>query len=631
MKPLLVLVDLQEDFLGDSGLHPHRDSLVWGSATLLGLFRQNALTVAHVHTSVTLEPDTRMPHWKTQDLRRCVSNTPGHKTPESLAPLQGESLVEKTGFSPLGIPQFEQLLRSDRSQPVVICGVHLHACVMHTALAFWEQGFKVWIAEDATGSNNPMFAESTRLYLEDRGIEFLNSPQIVEHIASGHPKTRSDTTTHHKSCFPDCGNLRKICKAALPSDRVSSLERLRDILVDSSDALSSLISATVHKPIRFARKELEATIRLIDSLGSNQEAALACSNYRSGSDFWQLQPHGCVAVITPWNNPVFIPLGKIIPAVLGGNSVLWKPAPEALPVSLRLIGLLERAGIPKGLVSLVEGHRAEAIQLMRHPEVNAVTLTGSETAGRTASIICASRGIPLQAELGGNNAAIVGFDSDLDLAASEIASGAFDMAGQRCTANRRVIVHQSCANAFIESIVARTLLLTWGQPLHPETRIGPVVSTKHARRIRELIDRSVQSGHRTIRPFGEHAPDTKHPWVSPTIMICEDPNCELVQEESFGPVLVIQPARDWKQAIQLCNGVRQGLVASVFSNNPATIRDFLEEATAGILKVNTATADADPCLPFGGWKTSGIGLPEHGIFDAFAFGRVQTRYNAPPI
>lgn len=629
MKPLLVLVDLQEDFLGDSGLHPHRDSLVWGAATLLGLFRKNALTVVHIHTSVTLDPDTRMPHWKAMDLRRCLCNTPGNRTPDILASHQGEYLVEKTGFSPRGIPQFDHLLSLETHHPVVICGVHLHACVMHTSLAFWEQGFKVWVAEDATGSNNPVFAESTRLYLEDRGIEFPHSAQIVERLGPGHLEIQCNTPTHPITCLPKCGNARRIWKTLSYADKASSIAQLRSLLKDSSDTLSELISATIHKPIRFARKEVEATIELIDSLGSHLETALACSMSLHGPNFWQLQPHGCVAVITPWNNPVFIPLGKVIPAIMSGNSVLWKPAPEALPVSMLLIELLERVGIPKGLVSLVEGDRAEAVQLMRHYEVNAVTLTGSESAGRTASILCAARGIPLQAELGGNNAAVVGFDSDLDLAASEIASGAFDMAGQRCTANRRAIVHQSCLNAFIERIIARTLLLTWGQPLHPETRIGPVVSAKHARRIRELMDRSVQSGHRTIRPFGEHAPDTKHPWVPPTIVICEDPDCELVQEESFGPILVIQPARDWDQAIQLCNGVRQGLVASVFSNNSTTIRDFLEEARAGILKVNTATADADPCLPFGGWKTSGIGLPEHGIFDAFAFGRIQTRYNAP--
>jgi acyl-CoA reductase-like NAD-dependent aldehyde dehydrogenase len=347
------------------------------------------------------------------------------------------------------------------------------------------------------------------------------------------------------------------------------------------------------------------------------------------------RPDGLIAAITPYNNPIYLSLGKIAPALIYGNRVAWKPAPEASQLSRRLFEVLQQAGMHAGLVRLIEGGRDAAVNLMNDTAVAAVTITGSSAAGSTTQEICGRRRIPLQAELGGNNAAIVWHDADLDLAARGIAAGAFEMAGQRCTANRRVIVHESCRTPFLERLQRATAALNCGSPLDPQTQVGPLVTARHARRVADAVRSALANGARPL-PCDIKYRDVSDAWHAPTILCCADPTQEIVQEETFGPVLVVQTACDWQQAIDLLNGVRQGLAAAIFSGEPGAlaigvrsndiIERFLNEARAGILKVNQTTADAAVDVPFGGWKESGIGLPEHGVFDMEFYTRPQTVY-----
>jgi acyl-CoA reductase-like NAD-dependent aldehyde dehydrogenase len=288
--------------------------------------------------------------------------------------------------------------------------------------------------------------------------------------------------------------------------------------------------------------------------------------------------------------------------------------------------MFEEAAMPEGLVVPLEGGRREAVQLMGDERVGAVTLTGSCAAGYSAQEICARRRIPLQAELGGNNAAIVWPDADLTAAAQRVAAGAFEMAGQRCTANRRVIVHEGCRDEFVERLRTQAAALSWGDPLDAETDIGPLVNERHRDRVARQVDRALAACGPALLPHGAVSPAGEGCWYPPTVLPCEDPALEIVQEETFGPVLVVQTARDWAQAIDLCNRVRQGLAAAIFTRSPEIQRRFLEEANAGILKVNQSTADAAVGVPFGGWKASGLGPPEHGVGDAEFFSRSQTVY-----
>jgi hypothetical protein len=283
------------------------------------------------------------------------------------------------------------------------------------------------------------------------------------------------------------------------------------------------------------------------------------------------------------------------------------------------------------LVGLIEGGAREGEALMRDARVGAVTITGSLAAGGAAQDICAERHIPLQAELGGNNAAIIWPDADLAAAAHAVAAGAFEMAGQRCTANRRVIVHDDCREAFLPLLLEATRALQWGDPAEADTVIGPMVSAAHLERVAALVQRAASDCEAPLLPLGgEPRSVGAHgaKFYPPTIVCCDDPDVEIVPEESFGPVLVVQRARNWKDAISLCNGVRQGLVAAVFTTSEGVASRFLDEAEAGMLKVNQPTSNAMVDAPFGGWKASGLGPPEHGQFDVEFFTRPQTVYGA---
>jgi acyl-CoA reductase-like NAD-dependent aldehyde dehydrogenase len=281
---------------------------------------------------------------------------------------------------------------------------------------------------------------------------------------------------------------------------------------------------------------------------------------------------------------------------------------------------------PDGPVSLCSGDHRAACALAADSRIDGVTLSGSLQAGYALQEICARRHIPFQGELGGNNGAIVWDDTDLAHAAREVAAGAFGFAGQRCTANRRVIVSDASFAPFMEQLRKATAALVWGDPFAETTVVGPLISRDKREQVAALLGRARTGGHEVIIPHeGQAVPEgAYHP---PAIVVCDDANHEIVQEETFGPVLVVQRAMSFERALELLNGVRQGLIAALFSQSPARRQQFLAEARAGVIKFDRSTVDADATSPLGGWKASGVGPAEHGPSDREFFTRVQTVYN----
>jgi acyl-CoA reductase-like NAD-dependent aldehyde dehydrogenase len=340
---------------------------------------------------------------------------------------------------------------------------------------------------------------------------------------------------------------------------------------------------------------------------------------------------GVVALISPWNNPIAIPVGKIAPALAYGNTLIWKPAPAATGIAQTVLKLLRQAGVPADAVRLLPGDHTTAHALASHPSIGAVTLTGSLVAGYAMQEICARRMVPLQAELNGNNAAIVWDDADLAQAANQVAWGAFGFAGQRCTANRRVIVPRARFAALLEELKAAAESLVWGDPLDQATDIGPVINVSKRDETLALLNRArldryvhsveVLQNSRAQEPFVNAGA-----YAQPAILCCDRQDHPLVQEETMSPLLVVQRAEDFEHALALCNGTRYGLAAALFSSTREIHEKFLAEAQAGILKINTSTAGADISLPFGGWKASGLGPPEHGAADRLFYTRMQAVY-----
>lgn len=619
MNSALLLVDLQNDFLSAANLEPGRGEIIERTSALLESCRTRSIPVIHILTTVSRKDDERMPHWKAQNRWSCESGSAGHETPESLRPAIGETVMHKTRFSAFTIPDLEPHLRRLDISRIIIAGVYLHACVRQAALDAYERGFEVCIADDAVGSDDPVHAAITRRYLASRAASFRKVVDLMDDSCDDCGKGKGAMMFPRSTVIPS--------KAPL-GDR---LERVASSLEQEAISLAQAMAREIGKPIDFGEMEARRTAEMLRAVIRRCEGSR--DEIQSSGVTLRRRPHGRVAIVTPWNNPIYIALGKIAPALLYGNTVAWKPSPHATIVSQSLLEILRSCDCGENELQFVQGDHTVAGELMADLLTDAVSLTGSSLAGYAAQEICARRHIPLQAELGGNNAAIVWDDCDLRDVARVVAAGAFDMAGQRCTANRRVIVHESVYTEFLRHLEVEAAAIPAGDPLQHGTRIGPMVSAAHGSRVALLIARSKAEGHRVIqvepRQFLAPAADQIKAWHPPVLVCCDDPKAEIVQEESFGPVLVIQRARTWSEAMSLCNGVRQGLVAALFSNSVGHRDRFLEEARSGILKINRTTADAEIDVPFGGWKASGIGSPEHGACDLELYTRLQTVYREP--
>ena len=652
MKSALLLIDLQQDFLASADLQPSASVLIARAAELLRAFRERKLPVIHVWTTVDREKDVRLPHWRSQKRWMCVAGTPGHETPESLCPLAGESIVHKTGFNAFASGELDQILRSADCDSVILCGLHLHACVRTAAVESLERNLKVAIAEDAIASNDPIHAAATHRWLAARCVGFQPSSAVFNG-SDQHPKKwshRSPRQTDEilfevQNATPD--KISDATQAALNASqqwrgtsfaqRQQTLHTIAQKLVAMADELARQIAIDLGKPIRHAREEIHRAAANIQDV--IQRAPAASAPKREAAGWLRHEPVGVVALISAWNNPVAIPLGKIAPALVYGNTIVWKPAPAATRISETLMRIFHDSGLPSDIVRLVLGDHNTAQLLAMDKNVHAVTLTGSLAAGHAIQEICARRILPLQMELSGNNAAIVWRDADFKSAAEQIVWGAFAFAGQRCTANRRVIVHVDDFEKFLAELESATARLRWGDPLEPETEIGPALNTGKRDELESLIALAKSEGalHRAIYPQSKRAAE---PWAKagayaqPVIACCDNPAHPIVQEETMSPLLVVQRANDFEHAITLCNEVRHGLIASLFSQRAELQKKFLEEARAGILKFNSSTAGVDITLPFGGWKASGLGPPEHGDGDIQFYTRMQAVYGLeklPPL
>ncbi|HUF19069.1 MAG TPA: aldehyde dehydrogenase family protein [Thermoanaerobaculia bacterium] len=623
VKPALLLVDLQNDFLSSPSLEPHRGFITRNSEQMLLHCRQQGIPVIHVLTTIDSDGGNRMPHWKEMDTWSCVSGTTGHETPALLTPLPDERVVHKSFFSAFSTPALDEVLVKLQIDTLWICGVHTHGCIRSTALDAYTRGLSTVVIDDAVGSDDPLHAQITRRYLRRRAVRFAVSDEMTGSVETPRADTEvARITARVASAVTAAQAAAGAWRRHEDEERLAFLERLASGIEGEASSLTDAIVGEIHKPLRYALEETARSSELIRAICRSVRADRDVSRPRSQA---RRTPHGTLAIITPWNNPLAIPTGKIVAALAFGNSVVWKPSPKCPDISRKFLSLCSEAGIPHDVLLQIEGGSEIAEALMEASGIDGVAITGSLQAGRSAQEITSVRMIPLQAELGGNNAAIVWEGCDLAEAARLIAEAAFGFAGQRCTANRRVIVSSSSHQGFLDHLILATQALPWGDPAEARTIVGPMIDEPASMRIDRLIEAAKQR-FETIVPH-QSAPAGPGAWYAPTIVVCDDPSDEIVQEESFGPVLVVQRARSWDEAMYLCNGVRQGLVASIFSTNPDLCSDFVDRARAGIVKVNLATSGADAELPFGGWKQSGIGPPEHGPGNREFYTRWQSRYD----
>jgi aldehyde dehydrogenase (NAD+) len=319
-----------------------------------------------------------------------------------------------------------------------------------------------------------------------------------------------------------------------------------------------------------------------------------------------------VAIITPWNFPIAIPAWKIAPALAHGNAVVWKPS-DVTPLSaVRLVEALDDAGLPAGVLNLLTGFPDEiGDALVDDPRLTGISFTGSLPVGRAIQARALARGVKVQLELGGKNPVIVLADADLDLAVEQTVRGAMLSTGQKCTATSRALVVDAVAEEFTERLVARVEALRVGDPLEPETDVGPVVSAAQRDRVASYLDIARGEGHRLATGGTLPSIDGGH-FVSPTLYLDVDPGSRIGQEEIFGPVLATMHVASFDEAITIANRVRYGLSASIFTRDLQAAMTFARRIEAGIVHVNSETPGAEPHAPFGGMKDSSSHSREQG-------------------
>jgi alpha-ketoglutaric semialdehyde dehydrogenase len=669
-RTAVVLVDLQHDFLERPGVAPDPDTLCVRVARLLDAARRRGVPVVHVQTVTRADGADAMPHWKRLGRSACVEGTRGALPPPALMPADGELVVRKRFFSAFADARLEPWLRERGVSRVLVAGVYLHGCVRSTVLDAYERGYEVAVVDDAVGTTEPLHAEITRAYLVERAAAFVRMDDALAElgepageaadasrrlpvavIANAPRRTgRGPSVLHRNPCriaevlaeVPLAGAAEidaaaEACEAARapwanadPSVRADLLERWAQDLAAHRDRLTDLVVREVAKPRRAAEEEVGRAVAHVRIAADLVRYAAQSSRPIAAGVAARQRPVGVVGLITPWNNPLAIPIGKIAPALGFGNAVVLKPAPEASATALALLESLQRAGLPPGLVNVVLGDGATARAVCRAPRIAAISVTGSIATGRIVAGICALGMKPLQAELGGNNAAIVLGDADLERAAHGLARAAFAFAGQRCTAIRRIVVEAAVRDRFEARLRDAVAGLVNGEPNDPSTEVGPLISIEKRDRVIATIERAVADGARVI--VGGRVPrDLEHgAWLEPALLTDVAPHDRIAQDETFAPVAVMLPARDLDDALAIANDVPHGLVMSVHTRDERARARVLEAAEAGILQLGSGPLAVHPSAPFSGWKASGLGPPEHGIWDAAFYARAQAVYTDEP-
>jgi alpha-ketoglutaric semialdehyde dehydrogenase len=342
------------------------------------------------------------------------------------------------------------------------------------------------------------------------------------------------------------------------------------------------------------------------------------------------EPVGVVAAITPWNFPLAIPAWKIAPALAFGNCVVFKPA-ELVPASpWALIDIIQRAGLPPGVLNLVMGPGSRlGPALAASAEIDAISFTGSQDVGPSVAAAAVKNGTRVQLEMGGKNPLIVLDDADLATAVSVAINGAYFQAGQRCTASSRIIVTSGIHDRFVEGMVERMKRLVIDDALKPGTEIGPVVDERQLAKDLEYVEIGRKEGARLVHGGERLKREHDGYYMAPAIFADTQPQMQINRDEIFGPVASVIRVRDYDEALSVANATPFGLSAGIVTSSLKHASHFKRHSESGLVMVNLPTAGLDYHVPFGGRKKSSYGPREQGSYAKEFYTIVKTAYTAP--
>lgn len=443
--------------------------------------------------------------------------------------------------------------------------------------------------------------------------------------------TRSSSQDVHAAIDAAAAALEKWSKTPRPT-RGLILKQAADLIREKIDFFSQTITREEGKNLSEARGEVMKTINTLEftaSEGRRPTGEVIPSEMPNTFLYTSRSPLGVVGIITPWNFPLCIPAWKIGPALLEGNTIVFKPASLTPSCATELVKVFEQAGLPPGVLNLVYGSGSTVGNaIVQDPRVRAISFTGSNQVGSELNAAAAKRLAKTQLEMGGKNPIIVLSDAHLDQAVEATLQGAFGSTGQRCTATSRAIVEKSIHAEFVQKLVARIRTIKVGDGLLDPQAMGPVVDEKQMKCVLDAIQTAKKEGAVLLcggEQVSSGSPDSGY-FIAPTLFDHVKPSMSLARDEIFGPVLAVIPVSDFQEAIQVANAVEYGLSSSIYTQNIQNVMNYADQIETGILHINSPTVGGEVQAPFGGVKATGIGGREMGSTGPEFFCEVKTVY-----
>jgi aldehyde dehydrogenase (NAD+) len=385
------------------------------------------------------------------------------------------------------------------------------------------------------------------------------------------------------------------------------------VLEERKEDLSRLMTQEMGKVLSEARGDVQEAIDMAYYMGGEGRRLLGYTAPVEMPEKFGMalrDPAGVVGLITPWNFPVAVPSWKMLPALVAGNSVVWKPSEETPAVAAAFVQVFKDAGLPDGVLNLVLGAGEAGAALVSHPDVRVISFTGSTETGLRVYTSAAALGKKVALEMGGKNAIIVLDDANLDLAVKAITWSAYGTTGQRCTATSRLIVQRGIMPKLIEALRDKARDLRVGYGVEEGVEIGPLVNQKALDKVERYVAIGREEGAQLA--FGGERVAGEGFFYAPTLFTDVSRDMRIAREEIFGPVLAMIPVDSLEEAIEVNNGVAYGLSSSIFTENVNQAFRAIRDLTTGIVYINHGTTGAEIQFPFGGTRGTGNGMREAG-------------------
>lgn len=446
--------------------------------------------------------------------------------------------------------------------------------------------------------------------------------QSGETFDSYNPATEEVIASAAKSSAADVDAAVQAARAAYKDWRLMPAPRrgeilyaLAEVLKQRKEELSRLMTQEMGKVLSEARGDVQEAIDMAYYMGGEGRRMLGYTAPVEMPDKFGMALRdsvGVIGVITAWNFPVAVPSWKILPALIAGNAVVFKPSEETPATGAAFVQCFEEAGLPPGVLNIVHGASEAGTALVNHPGVRVISFTGSTETGLKVYTAAASVGKKVCLEMGGKNAIIVMDDANLDLAVKAVTWSAYGTTGQRCTATSRLIVQKGIRNELLEALREKAQSLKVGYGLEAGNEVGPIVNQTSLEKVERYVEIGKAEGARVVTG-GSRADVGQGYFYQPTLFADVTPEMRIAREEIFGPVLSAIEVSSLEEAIEVNNSVIYGLSSSIFTENVNAAFRAIRDLTTGIVYINHGTTGAEIQFPFGGTRGTGNGMREAGL------------------